>query len=95
MKIVDDAVAELEEAGPLFPQTSLSSERRPQRGGFMSLFGGGRPRYDAPPPAAPKAAPKAAPVRGGAQPMEAPQEVEAVDAGEDLEIPSFLRRLAN
>ncbi|HEY9219155.1 MAG TPA: cell division protein FtsZ, partial [Phenylobacterium sp.] len=50
IKIVDEAVDEVEEAAPLFPSTPITTERRPQRGGFMSLFGG-RPRYDAPPPA--------------------------------------------
>ncbi|MDX9996460.1 MAG: cell division protein FtsZ [Phenylobacterium sp.] len=88
-KIVDESVAEFEEPASLFPQP-IQTERRPQRGGFMSLFGG-RPRYDAPPPTPPRAAP----TRGGAQPAEAVQEVEQVDTGEDLEIPSFLRRLAN
>jgi cell division protein FtsZ len=84
-KIVDPSVAEDET--PLFAEPAY--DRRPQRGGFMSLFGG-RPRYDAPPPPAPR------PVsRGGAMPAEAPQEQLDADAGEDLEIPSFLRRLAN
>ncbi|HEX2561427.1 cell division protein FtsZ [Phenylobacterium sp.] len=87
-KIVDEAVAEFEDPAPLFPQPVVT-ERRPQRGGFMSLFGG-RPRYDAPPPA-----PRPVASRGGAQPVEAPQEIEQADNGEDLEIPSFLRRLAN
>ena len=87
-KIVDESVAEFEDAAPLFPQP-IATERRPQRGGFMSLFGG-RPRYDAPPPATRPVA-----SRGGAQPAEAVQEIEQADTGEDLEIPSFLRRLAN
>jgi cell division protein FtsZ len=66
----------------------------------MSLFGG-RQRYEAPAPApepvrqsapAPKSAaiPQAR-TTASAQPMES----EAHDAAEDLEIPSFLRRLAN
>ncbi|HET6970754.1 MAG TPA: cell division protein FtsZ, partial [Phenylobacterium sp.] len=73
--------------------------RRP-RGGFLSIFGG-RPRYDTPQsaPAAQAPAPRpvasAAPSRGGAQPLEAQAPAEDVDHGEDLEIPSFLRRLAN
>jgi cell division protein FtsZ len=62
----------------------------PKRG-LLSLFGG-RPRYDAP---APAPAP-AARASGGAAPLAktAPQ-VEPLDAADDLEIPSFLRRLAN
>ncbi|HTI66364.1 MAG TPA: cell division protein FtsZ [Caulobacteraceae bacterium] len=66
-----------------------------RKGGWLSLFGG-RPRYDAP-PAAPRApsgpAPRVAAQHGSAalavQPSEAPE------ASEDLDIPSFLRRLAN
>ena len=101
-RIVDPAVAEEgEEDEPLFAEPAYEP-RRP-RGGFLSIFGG-RPRYDAPAaPAAPMAqerapAPRAAapaPVRGGAQPLEAQAPAEDVDQNEDLEIPSFLRRLAN
>src|SRR5205085_623263 len=47
------------------------------------------------PAPAPAPRPTAAPVRGGAQPLEAQLPEEQADAGEDLEIPSFLRRLAN
>jgi hypothetical protein len=49
---------------------------------------GRRPRHDA--------GRRVAPVRsqGGAQPLEAPDEAET-DANPELEIPSFLRRLAN
>ncbi len=80
---------------PLFAEPAYEP-RRP-RGGFLSIFGG-RPRYEA--PAAPAAqAPAArtapAPSRGGAQPVEATNPSEAADQNEDLEIPSFLRRLAN
>jgi cell division protein FtsZ len=93
-KIVDPAVEE----EPLFP-TPYAEERRQQKGGFFSLFGS-RPRYDAAP------APATAPAREPAarqQPIPQarstqsaqPIEDEAADAGEDLEIPSFLRRLAN
>jgi cell division protein FtsZ len=91
-RIVDPSVADDEDEGPLF-SPHVYEERRPQRSGFLSLFGG-RQRYEAP-PAAPAPAPRAAPVRGGAQPVEAPIEEAAPDNGEDLEIPSFLRRLAN
>jgi len=91
-RIVDPAVAEADEFEdePLFAEPAYEA-RRP-RGGFLSLFGG-RPRYEAPPAApAPRAA---APSRGGALPVEAPLPETQADVGEDLEIPSFLRRLAN
>jgi cell division protein FtsZ len=89
-RIVDPAVAESEDE-PLFAQPAYE-ERRP-RGGFLSIFGS-RPRYDAPQPqAAP--APRPAAVRGGALPVEAAAPEEEAQQGEDLEIPSFLRRLAN
>ncbi|WP_304171158.1 cell division protein FtsZ [Phenylobacterium aquaticum] len=85
-RIVDPSVAD-EDDEPLFGEAAFE-DRRPQRGGFLSLFGS-RPRYDAPAPAARPAA------RGGAQPAEAPLEQEQAETQEDLEIPSFLRRLAN
>jgi cell division protein FtsZ len=89
-RIVDPAVADAGDE-PLFAPPAYE-ERRP-RGGFLSIFGS-RPRYDAPQPqAAP--APRPAAVRGGAQPLEAAQPEEEAQQGEDLEIPSFLRRLAN
>jgi cell division protein FtsZ len=95
-RIVDPAVAEIEEEDePLFAEPAYEA-RRP-RGGFLSLFGG-RPRYDAPAPApapAPSPAPRASAVRGGALPVEAPAVAPEAEAAEDLEIPSFLRRLAN
>jgi cell division protein FtsZ len=87
-RIVDPMVAD-DEDEPLFGETSFE-DRRPQKsGGFLSLFGS-RPRYDASP--APAARPAS---RGGAQPAEAPVEQAQADGQEDLEIPSFLRRLAN
>jgi cell division protein FtsZ len=87
-RIVDPMVAD-DEDEPLFGETSFE-DRRPQKsGGFLSLFGS-RPRYDASP--APAARPAS---RGGAQPAEAPMEQTQADGQEDLEIPSFLRRLAN
>jgi len=88
-RIVDPAVDEADDE-PLFAQPAYE-ERRP-RGGFLSIFGS-RPRYDAPPAAAPVAA--RAPSRGGALPAEAAVPEEEAQQGEDLEIPSFLRRLAN
>ena len=88
-RIVDPAVAE-EGDEPLFAPPAYE-ERRP-RGGFLSIFGS-RPRYDAPAPQAAQPRPMAS--RGGAQPLEAALPEEEVHQGEDLEIPSFLRRLAN
>jgi cell division protein FtsZ len=98
-RIVDPEAAEASDLDePLFAEPAYEP-RRP-RGGFLSIFGG-RPRFDAPQApaaqAAPAPAPRTAPApsRGGAQPMEAAQHVEDTDQNEDLEIPSFLRRLAN
>ena len=88
-RIVDPAVDDADDQ-PLFAEPAYEA-RRP-RGGFLSLFGG-RPRYEQAP--APAATPRASASRGGALPMEAPAPVEQPEAGEDLEIPSFLRRLAN
>jgi len=85
-RIVDPSVEEFEEE-PLFPAHSYE-DRRPQRGGFLSLFGGRR--YESAPPTS-----RAAASRGGALPAEAPVEERVADGSEDLEIPSFLRRLAN
>ncbi|MCW2573725.1 MAG: ftsZ, partial [Frankiales bacterium] len=61
---------------------------------------GNRPRYDQGPgqgPTAQASAPRPmpAPSRGGAQPLEAAAPEAQAEAAEDLEIPSFLRRLAN
>jgi cell division protein FtsZ len=96
-RIVDPEAAEAgdEEDEPLFAEPAY--EPRKPRGGFLSIFGG-RPRFDAPasaPAAQPRQTAAAAPSRGGAQPAEAVQPEVDADAGEDLEIPSFLRRLAN
>ena len=80
---------------PLFAEP-VYEPRRP-RGGFLSIFGG-RPRYEAsqaPAAQAPAPRPTPAPSRGGAQPLEAVAPSESADQNEDLEIPSFLRRLAN
>ncbi|MDO8901412.1 MAG: cell division protein FtsZ [Phenylobacterium sp.] len=90
-RIVDPMVAD-EDDEPLFGEGAFTDDRR-QRGGFLSLFGG-RPRYDAPAaPPAPVAGRPQATSRGGAQPAETADPER--DGGEDLEIPSFLRRLAN
>ncbi len=96
-RIVDPAAAEAgdERDEPLFAEPAYEP-RRP-RGGFLSIFGG-RPRYETPQaPAAQAPAPRTAPApsRGGAQPLEAAAPAEDADHNEDLEIPSFLRRLAN
>ena len=91
-RIVDPAVAD-DEDEPLFAEPAYE-QRRP-RGGFLSLFGG-RPRYDAPAAApAPSTGPRASATRGGALPLETPAPAPEAEVGEDLEIPSFLRRLAN
>ncbi|MDB5474651.1 MAG: ftsZ [Phenylobacterium sp.] len=89
-RIVDPSVADDDELDdePLFAEPAY--ERRP-RGGFLSMFGG-RPRHEAP-ASAPAARPAAS--RGGAQPLEAAAPEAHAEAAEDLEIPSFLRRLAN
>jgi cell division protein FtsZ len=96
-RIVDPEAAEPgdERDEPLFGESAF--EPRKPRGGFLSIFGG-RPRFEAPQPQQPAQpvarAPQPAPVRGGAQPLEAAAPEEA-EQNEDLEIPSFLRRLAN
>ena len=80
---------------PLFAEPAYEP-RRP-RGGFLSIFGG-RPRYETPvAPAVPAPISRTAPApsRGGAMPAESAAPAEAVDQNQDLEIPSFLRRLAN
>jgi cell division protein FtsZ len=87
---------------PLFP-VIRQDERRPQKGGWLSLFGGGRPRYETPAPTAREAAPEPARERPEAAPIPQARTVGSAqlaeepksDEGEDLNIPSFLRRLAN
>jgi cell division protein FtsZ len=93
-------------AGP----APLNNEPR-QKGGWLSLFGGGRPRYDAP-AAQPAYAPAPTPAprepvqqqpRAAAAPVPQARTTQSAqlaeeprgDEGEDLNIPSFLRRLAN
>ncbi|MBW3617840.1 MAG: cell division protein FtsZ [Proteobacteria bacterium] len=87
--------AEVEEEAPLFPDRNYAGDRR--RGGFLGLFGG-RARAAGPeetPSGAPNYRQASVPVtRGGAAPKLA-EEQEPLDASDDLEIPSFLRRLAN
>lgn len=88
-RITDPMVADEDEDEPLFGET-VFEDRRPQKsGGFLSLFGS-RPRYDAPAAPAPRA-----PARSSALPVEAAAPQGQAEGQEDLEIPSFLRRLAN
>ncbi|MGI8841128.1 MAG: cell division protein FtsZ [Caulobacteraceae bacterium] len=85
-RIVDPSVAE-EEDEPLFAPNHYDERR--QKGGWLSLFG--RPR----PESAPRSVATASRSAGGAQPAFEPLPDEEADEREDLEIPSFLRRLAN
>ncbi len=87
-RIVDPLVAEAVEEEPLYSETY--EDRRAQKsGGWMSLFGGGRQqRYEQQPAQQPRQT-------GSARPQLQPLDQPAADEGEDLEIPSFLRRLAN
>jgi cell division protein FtsZ len=85
-RIVDPSVAD-EEDGPLFPESPSYGEERRQKGGWLSIFG--RPRHDG---SAPGPSMRSA---GSAQPAAPQQAVEASEDPDDLEIPSFLRRLAN
>ena len=89
--IVDPLVAEESDFdAPLYADPHFEDSRQ-QRKGFLSLFGG-RPqqqqRYEGPPSARQQARPTSS---AAPQIMEEPQ----AEEGEDLEIPSFLRRLAN
>ena len=89
--LVDEGAASDE---PLFPENNYYEERRPQKqgGGFFSMFGGGRQRYEQQASAAPQPQARSA---QSARPQLAPVEAPQADENEDLEIPSFLRRLAN
>ena len=91
-RIVDPLVDEVAEE-PLFSDSSnYYEERRPQKqGGWLSMFGGGRQRYEQQASAPQPQARTTQSVRPQLAPVETPQ----TDDGEDLEIPSFLRRLAN
>ena len=105
-RIIDPLVADDDVAQPdLYLDTPVAGRREPiaapepepdyaeepRRGGWRSLFGGGRPRYEE----------KPAQQFGRARPelrptQQAEPEIEAAPEGQDdLEIPSFLRRLAN
>ncbi len=89
--IVDPLVDEQEDIDtPLYAEPHYGDSRQ-QRKGFLSLFGGRpqqqQPRFDG-------GAPRAM-GRGGAAAQPQAVEEPQVDDSEDLEIPSFLRRLAN
>jgi cell division protein FtsZ len=83
-RIVDPAANEEE---PLFAPMPYADERK-QKGGWLSLFGGRRQENGAPAPAPARSS-------GGAQPAMDVMEDEDDQERDDLEIPSFLRRLAN
>jgi cell division protein FtsZ len=78
--------AEPHDEEPMFAPRHYGDDRRGKSGGFLRMFGG-RPRPEAP---------RTLPARsaGGALPVEALEDGEVENTAE-LEIPSFLRRLAN
>jgi cell division protein FtsZ len=91
---VDDA--------PLFTDRSLAAEdhRQQKTGGFFSLFGRQRQEAPQPPPlrdyrSDPTPVIQARAAAVAAQQAAQPASEEHADSAEDLEIPSFLRRLAN
>jgi cell division protein FtsZ len=86
-KIVDPEVATDDDLESLFP-TTVSPAQPPSRPTGFRLWGQKRPARFEPPAAA------ASPRAGGALPAEAPGEAAAPE-GENLDIPAFLRRLAN
>ena len=86
-KIVDPDVATEDDLANLFP-TSVAPAQAPARPTGFRLWGQKRPARFDPPPAA------ASPRAGGALPAESPGEAAAPE-GENLDIPAFLRRLAN
>ncbi len=94
-----EAAPEEVEDEPLFGSRPLVEENRPAKAGFLGLFG---PRTRSDPPAPlrdyrndPTPVLQARAAAGGAAAAAQPIEEEHEEAGEDLEIPSFLRRLAN
>jgi len=87
-RIVDPSVADEEDGGPLFPEAPHYGEERGRKSGWLSMFG--RPRHDAQPAPGP-----ALRSTGSAQPAAQPAAARPADDPDDLEIPSFLRRLAN
>jgi cell division protein FtsZ len=92
-RIVDPMVEDEDEDAPLVTERY---EEAPRKSGWLSLFGGRqRQEHSGATYSEPAPAPQRAVGGGGA--AAAPQMIEDVDADEndDLEIPSFLRRLAN
>ncbi|MDR3513686.1 MAG: cell division protein FtsZ [Caulobacteraceae bacterium] len=93
-------VAKIEEEAPLFADRPLAQDdARHSKGGWLSLFGGGRARQEAPAPLRdyrndPTPVLQARAAAAAAQAVQ-PAPEEQADSAEDLEIPSFLRRLAN
>ncbi len=87
-RIVDPAVAEVDEE-PLFASPHYGDDRK-QKGNWLSLFG--RPRHESPQQ---RPAPSRSSGGGGAQPALDPMDDADIEDRDDLEIPSFLRRLAN
>ena len=83
---------------PLFPERPPSGDERHHKGGWLSLFGGGRSRQEPAPlrdyrqDPGPVLQARAAAM---SQPAQQPPEDDHLDSGDELEIPSFLRRLAN
>ena len=98
--IMNRAAEEIEtDDSPMFTDRHLADDHRQKRNGLLSLFGGGRPRHEPPPPLrdfrndpTPVLQARAA---AAAQQAAQPAEDEHAESAEDLEIPSFLRRLAN
>jgi cell division protein FtsZ len=86
-KIVDPSVAGDDDADAIFPNPIAASPPQSRSSGFR-LWGQKRPTRMDPPPVV------ASPRAGGALPVESPSEAPAPE-GDNLEIPTFLRRLAN
>ena len=84
-RIVDPSVADEDDLEPLFPQSTHYADTRRQKGGWLGRLG--RARQDAPQTS----------LRSGSSAQAALQVApeEPATEGDDLEIPSFLRRLAN
>jgi len=90
-------MAEAEEEAPLFPERSYGGDRR--KGGWLGLFGGrgkAAVSLDQSEPPTYRQSPASQPSRGGAATAAASAEdADPAEAADDLDIPSFLRRLAN
>jgi cell division protein FtsZ len=84
LRIVEPAAVAAEDDEPLFAPNRYADDRR-QKGGWLSLFGGRRQEGGGGP----------ARSMTSAQPVAEAYEDEEDEVNEDLEIPSFLRRLAN